>query len=62
MQGVSKEVQKLFGTDVQSYIIASRAVQGYEEWLQGSEAEKQDVIARWKLIQKELKKRRYLPR
>ncbi len=57
MQGVSKEVQKLFGSDVQSYIIASRAAQGYEEWLQGSEAEKQDVITRWKLIQKDLKKK-----
>ncbi|KAL3431045.1 hypothetical protein BDV09DRAFT_9509 [Aspergillus tetrazonus] len=61
MQGVSKEVQKLFGSDVQSYIIASRAAQGYEEWLQGSEAEKQDVIARWKLIQKELKKKKEIP-
>ncbi|KAF7516129.1 hypothetical protein PCG10_002467 [Penicillium crustosum] len=57
MQGVNKEVQKLFGSDVQSYIISSRAAQGYEEWLQGSEAEKQDVIARWKLIQKDLKKK-----
>ncbi|KAL4815810.1 hypothetical protein BDW67DRAFT_185530 [Aspergillus spinulosporus] len=50
MQGVSKEVQKLFGNNVQGYIIASRAAQGYEEWLQASEAERQDVIARWKLI------------
>ncbi|KAL4888477.1 hypothetical protein BDV59DRAFT_211085 [Aspergillus ambiguus] len=58
MQGVSKEVQKLFNSNVQSYIIASRAAQGYEEWLQGSEAEKQDVITRWKLIQSDLKKKR----
>ncbi|KAJ5233189.1 UDP-Glycosyltransferase/glycogen phosphorylase [Penicillium chermesinum] len=57
MQGVSKEVQKLFGSDVQSYIIASRVAQGYEEWLQASEAERQDVITRWKLMQKDLKKR-----
>jgi hypothetical protein len=57
MQGVNKEVQKLFGNDVQSYIIASRVAQGHEEWLQGSEAEKQDVITRWKLIQKDLKKK-----
>ncbi|KAF2689919.1 glycosyltransferase family 1 protein [Lentithecium fluviatile CBS 122367] len=56
MQGVSKEVQKLFGSNVQNYIIASRAAQGYEEWLQSSDAEKQDVIVRWKLIQKDLKK------
>ena len=58
MKGVHKEVQKLFGSNVQNYIIASRAAQGYEEWLQSSDVEKQDVIARWKLIQKYLKKKR----
>ncbi|MCJ1377145.1 hypothetical protein MMC17_000237, partial [Xylographa soralifera] len=58
MKGVHKEVQKLFGSNVQNYIIASRAAQGYEEWLQSSDAEKQDVIVRWKLIQKYLKKKR----
>jgi UDP:flavonoid glycosyltransferase YjiC (YdhE family) len=57
MQGVSKEVQKLFGSNVQSYILASRAAQGYEEWLQSSDVERQDVIVRWKLIQKVLKKK-----
>lgn len=57
MQGVSKEVQKLFGSNVQDYIAASRGAQGYEEWLQSSDAEKQDVIVRWKLIQKYLKKK-----
>ncbi|KAJ9161910.1 Glycosyltransferase family 1 protein [Coniochaeta hoffmannii] len=58
MKGVHKEVQKLFGSNVQNYIIASRTAQGYEEWLQSSDAEKQDVIVRWKLIQKYLKKKR----
>ncbi len=58
MKGVHKEVQKLFGSNVQNYIIASRAAQGYEEWLQSSNAEKQDVIVRWKLIQKYLKRKR----
>jgi UDP:flavonoid glycosyltransferase YjiC (YdhE family) len=57
MKGVHKEVQKLFGSNVQNYIIASRAAQGYEEWLQSSDAEKQDVIVRWNLIQKYLKKK-----
>ncbi|KAF3042125.1 hypothetical protein E8E12_005273 [Didymella heteroderae] len=55
LQGASKEVQKLFGNDVQSYIVASRATQGYEEWLHGSEAEKREVITKWKLNQKALK-------
>lgn len=57
MKGVQKEVQKLFGSHVQNYIVASRIAQGYEEWLQSSDAEKQDVIVRWKLIQKYLKKK-----
>jgi hypothetical protein len=58
MKGVHKEMQKLFGSNVQSYIVASRVAQGYEEWLLSSDAEKQDVIIRWKLIQKYLKEKR----
>ncbi|KAH8884185.1 putative glucosyl/glucuronosyl transferase [Thozetella sp. PMI_491] len=57
MKGVHKEVQKLFRGNVQNYIIASRAAQGYEEWLQSSDAEKQNIIVQWKLIQKYLKKK-----
>ncbi|KAJ4379413.1 hypothetical protein N0V86_005458 [Didymella sp. IMI 355093] len=57
LQGASKEVQRLFGSDVHSYIIASRAAQGYEEWLHSSDAEKQDVVAEWKLIQRVLKRK-----
>ena len=58
MKGVHKEVQKLFGSNVQNYIIASRTAQGYDEWLQSSDEEKQDVIVRWKLIQNHLKNKR----
>ncbi|PVH68558.1 glycosyltransferase family 1 protein [Cadophora sp. DSE1049] len=57
MKGVHKEVQKLFGSNVQNYIVASRTSQGYEEWLQSSDEEKEDVIERWKLIQKYVKKK-----
>ena len=57
MKGVHKEVQKLFGNNVQTYIITSRTAQGYQEWLQSSDAEKEDVIARWRMIQKYLKKK-----
>jgi len=57
MKGVHKEVQNLFGSNVQNYIAASRVAQGYEEWLQSSDTEKEDVITRWKLIQKFLKKK-----
>ncbi|OAR05797.1 hypothetical protein LLEC1_04639 [Akanthomyces lecanii] len=58
MKGVHKEVQRMFGSNVQSYIVASRTAQGYEEWLQSSDAEKQEVVARWKLVRKYLKKKR----
>jgi UDP:flavonoid glycosyltransferase YjiC (YdhE family) len=58
MKGVHKEVQNLFGNNVQNYIITSRTAQGYDDWLKSSDAEKEDVIARWKLIQKYLKKKR----
>ncbi|RYN88773.1 hypothetical protein AA0120_g7017 [Alternaria tenuissima] len=57
MKGVHKEVQKLFGNNVQTYIVTSRTAQGYQEWLQSSDAEKEDVINRWKMIQKYLKKK-----
>ncbi|CAM1507774.1 Fc.00g046220.m01.CDS01 [Cosmosporella sp. VM-42] len=57
MKGVHKEVQKLFGSNVQNYIYASRAAQGYEEWLQSSDTEKEEIIVQWKLIQKYMKKK-----
>jgi hypothetical protein len=57
MKGVQKEVQKALSSNVQNHIFASRVAQGYEEWLQSSDAEKQDVIDRWRLIQKYLKKK-----
>jgi hypothetical protein len=57
MKGVHKEVQKLFGSNVQNYIVASRVAQGYDEWLKSSDAERQDVIVQWELIQKHLKKK-----
>ncbi|KAF1835617.1 UDP-Glycosyltransferase/glycogen phosphorylase [Decorospora gaudefroyi] len=50
LQGVSKEAQKWFGSDVESYIMASRAAQGYEEWLRSSEEERQDVVDWWQLL------------
>lgn len=59
MKGAHKELQKMFGGNVQSYIVASRTAQGYDEWLQSSDAEKQEVIERWKLIQKYLKRKKY---
>ncbi|KPI45216.1 Sterol 3-beta-glucosyltransferase UGT80A2 [Cyphellophora attinorum] len=59
MKGVHKEVQKAFGSNAQNFILASRTAQGYDDWLQSSQAEKQDVIDRWNLIYKYIKKRKY---
>ncbi|KAJ8114873.1 hypothetical protein OPT61_g3359 [Boeremia exigua] len=56
MQGVAKEVERLFGSDVHGEIVASRAAQGYKEWVESEEAEREGVIAQWKVMQKVLKK------
>lgn len=58
MPGIGKEVQKHFGKNVQDYIIASRAAQGYENWLDSSDAEKEDVVVRWKRLQQHSSKNR----
>jgi UDP:flavonoid glycosyltransferase YjiC (YdhE family) len=58
MKGVHRGMKNLFGGHLQNYIVASRVAQGYEEWQQSTEAEKQAVIERWKLIQKHLKENR----
>ncbi|KAK5105792.1 hypothetical protein LTR62_002154 [Meristemomyces frigidus] len=57
MKGAHKEAQKLYGSNVQSFILASRAAQGYEEWQLSSEKEQSDVIERWGLVQKYLKRK-----
>jgi hypothetical protein len=57
LKGVHREVQNMFGSNVQNYIVTSRVGQGYEEWLQSNDAEKQDVINGWTAIQKYLKKK-----
>lgn len=56
MKGIHKEVQNLFCSDAQSYIIASRVAQGHDEWLQISDSETQDIIARWIQLRKRLQK------
>ena len=57
MKGIHKEVQKISGSGVQTYIMASRLAQGEEEWRESSDAEKEEVIAGWKVLQKYLKKK-----
>ncbi|KAK6433847.1 hypothetical protein LTR95_009970 [Oleoguttula sp. CCFEE 5521] len=57
MKGVHKGMQNLYRDNVGSHIVSSRMAQGYEDWRQSSESERQDVIARWELAQKFLKKK-----
>lgn len=59
MKGAYKQVESMFSSDVHGYIVASRTAQGYEDWLQSADAEKEDVIDRWNLIQRHLKKKDY---
>ncbi|KAH0559843.1 hypothetical protein GP486_003640 [Trichoglossum hirsutum] len=55
-QGVAKEIQKHFGSSTQSYILAARTAQGYEDWNSSSEPERLDIINRWHHAQAEPKK------
>jgi UDP:flavonoid glycosyltransferase YjiC (YdhE family) len=58
MKGVYKEMSKHFGSSVQNYIIAARTAQGYDEWNASSVEERRDIVARWKHMQKDIKKKR----
>lgn len=58
MKGVYKELQKINGSSVQNYIIAARTAQGYDEWVRASAEEKEDVVQRWKVMQKDIKRKR----
>jgi hypothetical protein len=44
---VYKEVQKLFGTSVECYMVACRSKQGYDEWQQATQDERSEVLQRW---------------
>ncbi|GIZ42669.1 hypothetical protein CKM354_000592800 [Cercospora kikuchii] len=58
MKGLYKEIQKSFGSSVQNYIIAARTAQGFDEYQSASPEERRDVVLRWKVLQKDLKKKR----
>lgn len=58
MKGVYKELLKQMGASVQNYIIAARTAQGYDEWTRASSEERADVMQRWQLLQRTLKKKR----
>ena len=59
-KGIYKEIQKHFGASTQNYIFAARTSQGYEEFMNATAAEKEDVVARWKTVKAELEKQKQL--
>ncbi|THW18319.1 UDP-Glycosyltransferase/glycogen phosphorylase [Aureobasidium pullulans] len=60
MKGVYKELQQLSGSSVQNYIIAARTAQGYDEWHRSSAQERQEIIRRWRIVESEVKKKRFI--
>jgi hypothetical protein len=60
MKGVYKELQQLSGSSVQNYIIAARTAQGYDEWHRSTVQERQDIIRRWKIVEAEVKKKKFV--
>ncbi|SMY23427.1 unnamed protein product [Zymoseptoria tritici ST99CH_1A5] len=58
MKGVYKELQKNFGSSVNNYIIAARTAQGFDEYSHASPEERADVVMRWNVLHKDLKKKR----
>ncbi|KKZ64428.1 hypothetical protein EMCG_09586 [[Emmonsia] crescens] len=47
MSGVYKEIQKRLGTSIENYIIASRSIEGYEEWKHASKSERDAIVRGW---------------
>jgi hypothetical protein len=60
MMGVYKEIQKRFGENVGSYIVAARVAQGYAEWAETDETTKRDIVHAWAACLSEVKGRRGL--
>lgn len=56
LKGIYKELQKLFGSSIENYIIASRTAQGYEDLQNCTQTERADIISRWQLLQEEIRK------
>lgn len=58
MKGIYREMASWSGSSVQNYIIASRTAQGFDEWQRSSVEEKNDIVTRWKAMQKDIRKKR----
>jgi EryCIII-like glycosyltransferase len=47
MMGVYKELQKRLGSGVATYILSARIAQGFDEWVNTSEEERDKAISEW---------------
>lgn len=50
MMGIHKEVRKIFGSSVQTYIISARTAQGYEQWKSSTNEERQSILRHWQTM------------
>lgn len=56
MQGMHASIRNVFASSVENYIIASRILQGEDDIEYSTHEEQDDVLARWKRVQFELRK------
>ena len=52
-KGIYKELRKNRGSSVQTYIIAARTAQGFQDWNNSSAEQRLDVVHRWQAIKVE---------
>ncbi|KAK2868062.1 hypothetical protein FQN49_003197 [Arthroderma sp. PD_2] len=50
LSGIHREIQKHCGTNVQSYIMACRSKQGYDEWEQTTKEQKDSIFRKWQSL------------
>ena len=54
--GIFKEIQRHFGTSAESFIMAARTVQGFEDLERSNSEEQADILQRWNSMQEEIRK------
>jgi len=58
MNGIYKEIRRLFRDSVESYILASRCAQGVEEYARCTPQERSEVVRRWNTVKAELQEQK----
>ncbi len=55
-KGIYKELHKSGGKPLNEFIMAARTADGLEDWTTSTVEEREQILARWKEIQPDLKK------